>query len=97
MHDAALTTHQVTGLGIGVIAVIVVLGLVAAVIVTKLLVRLLVVVVVVALAVVVWTQRSAVVDAAGDAAKRCDATFFGIHIEPDNSRLREACQDITNR
>lgn len=95
MADLALTTDQITGVGIGTIAVIAAIGLVIALIVSKILVKVIVALLVVALAVVVWTQRTAVTDAAQDAAQRCDATFFGIHIDPANPQVREACDRIS--
>lgn len=96
MADLALTTDQITGVGIGTIAVIAVIGLVIALIVSKIVVKVIVVLLVVALAVLVWTQRTAVTNAAKDAAARCDATFFGIHIDPADDRVREACDRIAN-
>ncbi|MHA3704915.1 hypothetical protein ACXR2U_22305 [Jatrophihabitans sp. YIM 134969] len=94
MTDLAITTDQITGVGIGTIAVVVVIGLIIALVVTKVVVKVIVALLVVALAVVVWTQRTAVTDAAKDAAKRCDASFFGIHVEPSNDDVRRACDRI---
>ena len=94
MADLALTTDQITGVGIGTIAVIAVIGLVIALVVSKIVVKVIVALLVVALAVLVWTQRTAVTDAAKDAAQRCDATFFGIHIDPANEQVREACDRV---
>jgi O-antigen ligase len=95
MADLALTTDQITGVGIGTIAAIVVIGLVIALVVSKIVVKVIVALLVVALAVLVWTQRTAVTDAAKDAAKRCDATFFGIHIDPANDQVKQACEKIS--
>ena len=95
MTDLALTTDQITGVGVGTIAAIAVIGLVIALIVSKIVVKVIVGLLVVALAVLVWTQRTAVTDAAQDAAKRCDATFFGIHIDPANEQVKQACARIS--
>jgi hypothetical protein len=94
MTDLAITTDQITGVGIGTIAVVVVIGLVIALVVSKIVVKVIVALLVVALGVLVWTQRTAVVDAAQDAAQRCDATFFGIHIDPGDEQVRQACDRI---
>lgn len=96
-HIHALTAGQAAGLGVGAIVVLIVVGVVAAVLVTKLALRVAVVVIVVALGVVIWTQRSAVVDAAQDAARRCNTSFFGVHINPSDPGVRRACQSVTNR
>ena len=97
MTDLALTTDQITGVGIGTIAVVAVIGLIIALVVSKIVVKVIVALLVVALAVVVWTQRTAVTDAAKDAARRCDATFFGIHIDPANEQVKQACARISGR
>lgn len=96
-HIHALTAGQAAGLGVGAIIALVVAGLVAALLITKLALRVAVVVIVLALAVVVWTQRSAVVDAAQDAARRCNTSFFGVHINPSDPGVRRACQSVTGR
>ncbi len=97
MTDLALSTDQITGVGIGTIAVIAVIGLVVALLISKIVVKVIVGLLVVALAVLVWTQRTAVVDAAQDAAQRCNATFFGIHIDPANEQVKQACAQISGR
>lgn len=97
MPDLAITSDQITGVGIGTIAVLVVVGVVIALLVAKLVVRVLVAVVIIALAVVVWTQRTAVVDAAEDAASRCEMSFFGVHIDPGNAQVKQACDKISRR
>lgn len=97
MRDLALTTDQITGVGIGTIAVVAVIGLIIVLIVSKIIAKVVVGLLVVALAVLVWTQRTAVVDAAQDAAKRCNASFFGIHIDPTDEQVRQACDQISGR
>lgn len=95
MADLALTTDQITGVGIGTIAVVAVIGLIVVLVISKIVAKVVVVLLVVVLAVLVWTQRTAVVNAAQDAAKRCDASFFGIHIDPANEQVRQACDQIS--
>lgn len=97
MTSHAIDVDQVTGIGVGAIVVVVVIGLIIGAIVTKIVVRVAIVVVVVVLGVVIWTQRSAVIDAAQDAAKRCNATFFGVHINPSDQGVRQACAAVTSR
>jgi uncharacterized membrane protein YebE (DUF533 family) len=87
----ALDTSQVKNVGILAIVVIVVIGLVLARLMTKIVTRLVVLVVVAALAVLVYQQRGRVESAANNAAKRCDATFFGVHVQPHDPTIRKAC------
>ncbi len=46
----------------------------------------------VVLAVVIYQQRDRVASAVADAGKRCEATFFGVHVEPDDPVTRKACE-----
>jgi hypothetical protein len=87
----------VKSVGIGVIIVIVLVGLMIARLVTKLITRLVVLIVVVVLAVVVYQQRDRVVQAADNAAKRCEASFFGIHVQPHDPTVRQACQQASTK
>lgn len=89
----ALDTNQVKSVGIVTIVVIVLIGLLIARLVTKLAVRIVVLGVVLVLAVVVYQQR----DRVASAARSCDATFFGMHIQPHDPSIRKACQDAGNR
>jgi uncharacterized membrane protein YfcA len=93
----AIDTSQVKSVGIGAIIVIVVLGLLVARLVTKLITRLVVLLVVVVLVVVVYQQRDRVVQAGDNAAKRCQASFFGVHVQPPDPTVRKACQQASTR
>jgi hypothetical protein len=88
----ALDSSQVQNVGLGAIVVIVLLGLLLARLVTKMFLRVIVLVVAIALAVVVYQQRGRVADAVADTGKRCEATFFGIHVQPDDPTVRKACE-----
>ncbi len=88
----ALDSNQVQNLGLGAIVVIVLLGLLIARLVTKMITRVIVLVLAVVLAVVVYQQRDRVSNAISDAGKRCEATFFGIHVQPDDPTIRKACE-----
>ena len=92
MDVLALDTSQADNLGIGLIVAVLVIGLLLVVLIGKLLVRAIIVVLMVVLAVVAWQQRHQV----ADAAKKCDATFFGVHVTPHDPAVKRRCQDITN-
>ncbi|HEY0166387.1 MAG TPA: hypothetical protein VGB75_05025 [Jatrophihabitans sp.] len=87
----ALDSSQVQNVGLGAIVVIVLLGLLLARMVTKMITRVVVLLVAVVLAVVIYQQRDRVATAVADAGKRCEATFFGVHVQPDDPTVRKAC------
>jgi uncharacterized membrane protein YfcA len=91
----ALDSSQVKNLGLGAIVVIILLGLLLARLVTKIITRLVVLLVALVLAVVIYQQRDRVASAISDRAKRCDATFFGVHVQPDDPVVRKACQQAS--
>ncbi len=88
---SALDTDQAKNVGIVTIVVVVLLGLLIARLVTKLIIRAIVLVVMIVLALVVYQQR----DQVSTAAKKCDGTFFGIHVQPHNATLRKACENAS--
>ena len=88
----ALDSSQVQNVGLGAIVVIILLGLLLARLVTKMITRVIVLLVAVVLAVVIYQQRDRVSNAISDAGKRCDATFFGVHVQPDDPVVRKACE-----
>ena len=88
----ALDSSQVRNVGLGAIVVIILLGLLLARLVTKLITRVVVLLIAVVLAVVIYQQRDRVSSAISDRAKRCEATFFGVHVQPDDPVVRKACQ-----
>jgi len=91
---AALDTSQVKNLGLVTIAAVLLVGLVIAYLVTKLVTRIIVLIVVVVLGFGLQSQRAKVLDAASKAAKRCDATFFGVHVQPSDDNVKRACAEI---
>lgn len=93
----ALDTNQVKSAGILTIVLVVLIGVAIARLVTKIITRLIVLLVVVVLAVAVYQQRDRVATAAGNAAKRCDATFFGIHVQPHDPVARKACEQAAKK
>jgi uncharacterized membrane protein len=87
----ALETGQAETIGILVIVGLVVVGAIISAIITAIIGRIIVIVLVLVLAGYIWTQRSDI----SSAAKKCDATFLGIHLTPSDATLRQHCQDIS--
>jgi hypothetical protein len=88
--SSAFSTDQAKAVGIFAIAVIILAGVLLTFVFTKLTARLILGAIVVGLGIFVWTQRDAI-----DAdAKKCDATFFGIHLTPSNAALKQHCAQI---
>jgi hypothetical protein len=86
----AFSTEQAKTVAIFAIAVVILGGVLFSFVFTKLTGRLILAVIVVGLGIAVWTQRSAI----DDNAKKCDATFFGVHLTPSNKQLKQHCEQI---
>lgn len=84
----ALDAGQITPIGLGVIAALIVLGLLISAIVTGLIVRIVVALVVVVLAFLVWQQRGKIEHRI--AQHRCNFSFFGVHLSPPD-HLKQVC------
>ena len=84
----ALDTDQAKTVGIAVVVGLVLVGAIISLIISAIIGRIIVLVVVIALAIVVWNQRSDI----ESAAKKCDATFFGVHLTPSNPQIKKACE-----
>jgi hypothetical protein len=91
----ALDSSQVQNVGLGAIVVIILLGLLLARLARKMIIRVVVLVVALVLAVAVYQQRDRVATAISDVGERCEATFFGVHVEPDNPTVRKACEQAS--
>lgn len=91
MTVRALDTGQAETIGIVAIIAVAVAGAVLSAIITAIIGRIVVVVVVVLLAAYVWTQRSEI----SSAAKRCDASFLGVHLTPSDPALKRHCQNLS--
>ena len=88
----ALSSSDITKVGIIVIVGLVVIGILLSIVITAVVGRIIVAVVVVVLAVLVWQQRTHIKNQVN--AHKCDlnATFFGIHLDaPDN--VKAACRN----
>jgi hypothetical protein len=74
----ALDSSQITGVGIGVIVALVVIGALLSLVVTALVGRVIILAVVVALGVIVWQQRTSI----ENHVKKCqlDMSFVGVHV-----------------
>lgn len=92
MMSAALGTEQAKTIGIVAIIVIVVVGALLSFLFTKIVTRLILAAIVVGLGLFVWSERGSI----DTDAKKCDATFFGVHLTPSNSTLRQHCEQIAN-
>jgi flagellar motor component MotA len=87
----ALDTDQAKTVGVVVIVAVVLIGFVISAIVTAIVGRIVVIVVVLLLAGLVWTQRAEI----SSAARKCNASFFGIELTPSNPTIRQHCQDLS--
>jgi protein-S-isoprenylcysteine O-methyltransferase Ste14 len=89
----ALSSSDITKVGIIVIVALVVIGALLSIVITAIVGRIIVLVVVVALAVLVWQQRGHV----KDQIESChpSATFFGVHLDTPDSVQRK-CHEVSN-
>lgn len=91
MNSVALSSGNVTRIGLIVIAALVVVGLLLSLVLTALVARIVILVVVIGLGIFVWQQRTHI----KDQFDKCHfgATFFGIHMDAPQS-LHQRCQQI---
>jgi hypothetical protein len=86
----ALDTDQAKTLGIWIIVGVLVVGVISALIIRAIVGKIIALLIVVGLAAYVYVER----DNIQSAVKKCDATFFGVHLTPSNPDLKQKCQDI---
>lgn len=86
----AISSDNITGVGVGVIVALVIVGLLLGLLISKLIARLVIALVVVALAIVVWQQRTHVQNEINTRTCNLDTTFFGVHIDAPDS-VQAAC------
>jgi hypothetical protein len=84
----ALDAGQVTTLGIGIIAALIIVGLIISLIVSAIVVRIVIAIAVVVLAFVVWQQRNEIQHKI--AQHHCGFSFFGVHLDPPD-HLKRLC------
>lgn len=79
----ALSSKNITQIGVVVIVAVVVIGLLLSFVITALIARVVILVVVIGLGIFVWQQRTHIKD---EFAKcHLSATFFGIHLNAPQS------------
>ena len=91
MAALALGSSSLTGLGIGVTAVLVIVGILLAVFLTALIARVIILIVVVVLAFFVWQQRGAIEHKIDQKACPPHLSFFGVHIDAPHD-LKHYCR-----
>ncbi|MCW2522730.1 MAG: hypothetical protein JWO63_1065 [Frankiales bacterium] len=94
---SALDTSQVKSISIGAIVAVVVIGLLISFVVTRIVAKIVTLVVVVVLGVVLYSQRANVVDKLDKTAKNCDVTFFGVHVQASNDKVKQACAQVAKQ
>ena len=87
MH-AAITSGDITKIGIGATIGLIVIGFLLSLIITAIIARVIIVVIVVVIGIFVWQQRASI----ENDVKKCqlDMTFFGFHIDAPKS-IKDAC------
>ncbi|CAN5493707.1 hypothetical protein BH10ACT8_BH10ACT8_19420 [soil metagenome] len=93
----ALDTSQVKNLGIVAIVAVLVIGLAVSYFVSKIVTKIVTIVVVVIVGFALYNQRQKVVDALDKSAKKCDVTFFGVHVQPSDPTIRQACAAVAKQ
>lgn len=88
----ALDTAQAKNLAVAIIVGLLLVAVILNVIITRLFGRMVILVVALAAAGLVWMQRSAI----ENASRKCDVTFFGVHLTPADPSVKRRCQDLTS-
>ena len=94
MAAVALSSDNITKIGLIVIAAIVVIGVLLSLVLTALVARIVILVLVIGLGVLVWQQRTHL----KDKFDQCDlqATFFGVHFQAPQS-VQDKCHGTKGR
>jgi protein-S-isoprenylcysteine O-methyltransferase Ste14 len=90
MTAVALSSDNITKIGIIIIVALVVIGVLLSLLITALIARIIILVVVIGLAVFVWQQRTHI----KNEFDKCNlhATFFGVHLDAPDSVNRHCRQ-----
>jgi protein-S-isoprenylcysteine O-methyltransferase Ste14 len=88
----ALSTGDITKIGVVVIVALVLIGALLSIVITAIVGRIVILVVVVALGILVWQQRTHVKDQI-DSCK-LSTTFFGVHLDAPDS-VKRKCQQVS--
>ena len=86
----ALSSADITKVGVIVIIALFVIGLLLSIVITALVGRIIILVLVVGLSIVVWQQRTHIKDRFDDC--KLQATFFGIHLDAPDSVVQKCRQ-----
>jgi hypothetical protein len=92
MAAVALSSDNITRVGVIIIVAIVVIGLLLSLVLTALIARIVILVVVIGLGVFVWQQRTHIKDQFDHC--HLGATFFGVHVDAPRS-VQRGCPDTT--
>jgi hypothetical protein len=87
----SLTEDQVKSLPLVAIAGVILIGLVLIKLVTSMIMRVVFLVIMVAVAPTLWAQRGKALDQLDKVSKKCDATFFGIHVDSSDPNVKKLC------
>ena len=87
MTAVALSSDNITKVGLTIIIAVVLIGALLSIVITALVARIVILVLVIGIAVLVWQQRTHLKDKFDD----CDlhATFFGVHFDAPQSVVDE--------
>lgn len=91
MTAVGLAPADLGKLGIGVTAVLVVIGILLALVLTRLVARVVIAVVVIVLALIVWQQRGAIEHRIDQRVCPPRLSFFGLHVDAPPS-VRNFCR-----
>ena len=83
--DTAFGASDLTKVGIGVTAALVIIGVILALIITALIARVVIVIVVIVLGFFVWQQRGSIEHDINQKACPPNYSFFGIHVDAPRS------------
>ena len=91
MTAVALSSDNITKIGLIIIAAVVLIGLLLSIVITALVARIVILVLVIGLGILVWQQRTHL----KDKFDNCDtqATFFGIHFDAPQS-VTDRCNQL---
>ncbi|SDI77625.1 hypothetical protein SAMN05444157_0104 [Frankineae bacterium MT45] len=90
--NVALDTSEAQKLGIGVIVGVILLGLLLSFVVTAVVGRVIILAIVIGAGLFIWHQR----DEISAAARKCDATFLGVHLTPSDPQVKAECVKVAN-
>jgi hypothetical protein len=90
----ALSSQNITQIGLVVIGALVLIGVLLSVLITAIVGRLIMLTIVVALGILVWQQRTHIEDEINKNKCNLSATFFGVHLDAPAS-VKQACRTHT--